>query len=123
MMEILLKKVKGLNKVHFLNAKFIWTEPHSKRMKLKINIRKDVNDKTQMEQAEIVQFVEVYTQCPDCKKNFTPHDWNTVIQVRQMVNHKKTFITLEQNLIKQKFASKVLKIEPAEHGVDFYFKS
>lgn len=48
MLEILLKKVKGLNKVHFLNAKFVWTEPHSKRFKLKINIRKDINDKMQM---------------------------------------------------------------------------
>jgi len=40
-----------------------------------------------------------------------------------MASHKKTFLTLEQNLLKQKFASKVLKIEGAEYGVDFYFKS
>ncbi len=40
-----------------------------------------------------------------------------------MVTHKRTFLTLEQNLLKQKFASKVLNIEDAEHGVDFYFKS
>lgn len=93
-MEILLKKVKGLNKVHFLSSKFVWTEPHSKRFKLKINIRKDINEKMQIQQTEIVEFVEVYTQCPDCKKNFTPHDWNTVIQVRQMVDHKRTFLNL-----------------------------
>jgi nonsense-mediated mRNA decay protein 3 len=55
--------------------------------------------------------VERYTQCPDCKKKFTPHDWNTVIQVRQHIPHKKTFHTLEQNLLKQKWSDKVLKIE------------
>jgi nonsense-mediated mRNA decay protein 3 len=43
--------------------------------------------------------------------------------VRQQVDHQKTFLNLEQNLLKQKFASKVLKVEPAEHGVDFFFKS
>lgn len=36
MLALLLKKVKGLNKVVLKSAKFVWTEPHSKRMKLKI---------------------------------------------------------------------------------------
>ena len=30
-------------------------------------------------------------QCDDCKKEFTPHTWGAVVQVRQHVDHKKTF--------------------------------
>ena len=63
-----------------------------------------------MQQTEVVQFVEVYTQCDDCRKNFTPHEWDTNIQVRQMAEHKRTFLMLEQNLMKQKFSSKVLNV-------------
>lgn len=36
MLAILLKKIKGLNKVEFQSANFVWTEEHSKRIKLKV---------------------------------------------------------------------------------------
>ena len=43
-MGILLKKIKGLNKICFKNASFLWTEPHSKRMKLKVVFEKEMNE-------------------------------------------------------------------------------
>lgn len=94
MLALLLRKVKGLNKVTLKSAKFVWTEPHSKRIKLRIEIEKEIDDKIKVQQTELVEFVERVTQCPDCKKNFTPHDWDTVVQVRQHVAHKKTLLQL-----------------------------
>lgn len=44
MMTILLKKTKGANKVDIQSAHFVWTEPHSKRFKLKIIYNRDVNE-------------------------------------------------------------------------------
>lgn len=43
MMAILLKKIKGLQKVDFVSANFVWTEPHSKRMKLKVLYNREVS--------------------------------------------------------------------------------
>ena len=32
-----------MNKVRLVHAEFIWTEPHSKRLKLKLTIQKEVS--------------------------------------------------------------------------------
>lgn len=37
-----LKRLKGLNKVRLIDAGFIWTEPHSRRIKVKLTIQKEV---------------------------------------------------------------------------------
>ena len=42
LMAICLKKINGLHKVKLVDANFVWTEPHSKRIKVKISIRKEV---------------------------------------------------------------------------------
>jgi NMD protein affecting ribosome stability and mRNA decay len=43
LMALCLRKLRGLSKVRLVDANFIWTEPHSKRIKLKIKIQ-DVRD-------------------------------------------------------------------------------
>ena len=42
LLAICLKKLKGLSKVRLVDASFIWTEPHSKRIKVKLTIQKEV---------------------------------------------------------------------------------
>jgi len=42
LLALCLKKLKGLNKVRLIDAGFIWTEPHSKRIKVKLTIQKEV---------------------------------------------------------------------------------
>ena len=41
-MSVCLKRLKELNKVRLVDASFIWTEPHSKRIKLKLVVQKEV---------------------------------------------------------------------------------
>ena len=43
LLSLCLKKIKGLNKVHLVDAGFVWTEPHSKRIKVKLTIQKEVH--------------------------------------------------------------------------------
>lgn len=76
-----------------------------------------------LEVTEVVEFVEKYSQCPDCRKKFTPHDWNGLVQIRQHASHKKTILNLEQHLVKTKLAEKILKIEETENGFDAFFPS
>jgi nonsense-mediated mRNA decay protein 3 len=109
LLGILLKKVKGLGKSEIKNAKFIWTEPHSKRMRVKIEFIREINETTKVQQTEVVEFVEKYVQCNDCKKQFTPHDWTSLVQIRQHATHKRTLLALEQNLNRQKWIDKALR--------------
>ena len=40
LLSLLLKKIKGLNRTKILKAGFVWTEPHSKRIRVKLTIEK-----------------------------------------------------------------------------------
>lgn len=40
LLAILLKKIRGLNRAKIINAGFIYTEEHSKRIKVKVTIEK-----------------------------------------------------------------------------------
>ena len=43
LMTVCLRKLgRGLSKVRLVDAGFIWTEPHSKRVKVKLTIQKEV---------------------------------------------------------------------------------
>ena len=101
MLTLLMKKLKGITKaIKITDASFIYTEPHSRRMIIKITINKEVLDNTIMSKTIKVVFVERNKQCDPCRKSFTPHTWNAVVQVRQKVKHKRTFLFLEQLIIK-----------------------
>jgi nonsense-mediated mRNA decay protein 3 len=43
LLAICLRKLKGLKEVRLIDAGFIWTEPHSKRLRLKLTIQKEVS--------------------------------------------------------------------------------
>ncbi|ETO26407.1 hypothetical protein RFI_10732, partial [Reticulomyxa filosa] len=42
LLELCLKKIRGLGKVNLVDAKFLWTEPHSKRLRVELTIQKEV---------------------------------------------------------------------------------
>ena len=49
------KKVKGLSKVNLVDAGFIWTEPHSRRLKLKLTIQAEVLNGAILQQTFVVE--------------------------------------------------------------------
>ena len=122
MMNLCLSKIKGLNKAQIVDSAFVWTEPHSKLIKVKITIQKFL-DKQLATASLILEYKVEWTQCDDCKKTFTPHLWNASVQVRQKVNHKMTFLYLEQLILKHKAHTKTLNIKEHNEGIDFYFTS
>ncbi|KAH8738633.1 Upf1p-interacting protein [Cryptosporidium ryanae] len=122
LLALCLKKIKGLNTVRLVDASFIWTEPHSKRLKVKCTIQKEIMNGAIVQQNIIVEFYLQGQQCDDCKRSFTPHTWNAVVQVRQRVQHKRTFLYLEQLILKNGAHEKVSNIIEKPDGLDFQFQ-
>jgi len=123
LLSICLKKIAGLKKLKLVDACFLYTEEHSRRTRVRLTVQKDISSSVIIEQLVDVEFYEVYTQCDDCKKYFTPHTWRACVQVRQKVNNKKTFLYIEQMLLKHHAHKKCIKITAVKDGVDFFFKS
>jgi len=105
------------------DASFVYTEEHSMRIKVKLLLEKEIVKNTSMSQTHVVEFEIKNRQCVDCEREFTPHTWNTVVQVRQRCEHARTFNQLESLLTKNKTLDKLLKVERQDEGIDFYFAS
>jgi len=46
LLAMCLKKLKGMKAIRLLDAQFIWTEPHSRRIKIKLEIQKEIEKGT-----------------------------------------------------------------------------
>eukprot|EP00201_Polytomella_parva_P001315 CAMPEP_0175082732 /NCGR_PEP_ID=MMETSP0052_2-20121109/26929_1 /TAXON_ID=51329 ORGANISM="Polytomella parva, Strain SAG 63-3" /NCGR_SAMPLE_ID=MMETSP0052_2 /ASSEMBLY_ACC=CAM_ASM_000194 /LENGTH=515 /DNA_ID=CAMNT_0016353981 /DNA_START=153 /DNA_END=1703 /DNA_ORIENTATION=+ len=124
LLTLCIKKVKGLNKVKLVDASFIWTEPHSKRIKIKLTIQAEVFNGTILQQSFVVEYVVENNMCPDCNRaNANPNSWIACAQVRQHVFHKRTFLYLEQLILKYGADSNCIKVNDIHEGVDFFFKT
>jgi nonsense-mediated mRNA decay protein 3 len=124
MLALCLKKIKGLNKeAKLVDAAFIWTEPHSRRIKVKLTVQKEVFNGIVMQQTFVVEFIVANQQCTDCQASFTEHTWEACVQLRQHRKHKRTMFMLEQMLIKHSVTPDVMQIKQVSEGLDFYFKT
>jgi len=121
LLQICLKRIKGLNKVKLVDASFIWTEPHSRRLKLKLTIQKEVYSGVILQQVFVVEMVIHNFQCTNCHMVAAESTWRAVVQVRQKVNHKRTFYLLEQLILKYKAHQQTVNVKEVPDGIDFYF--
>ncbi|KAJ1941219.1 ribosome-binding protein, partial [Linderina macrospora] len=121
LLALCLKKLKGLGKVRLIDAGFIWTEPHSRRIKVKLTIQKEVFTATILQQAFEVEFVVSSMMCPDCMRVMAQNTWKAMVQVRQKVDHQRTFFYLEQLILKHNAAHDTINIKEVKGGLDFHF--
>ncbi|KAJ5371238.1 60S ribosomal export protein NMD3 [Penicillium cataractarum] len=121
LLAVCLRRLRGLNKVRIIDASFIWTEPHSRRIKVKITIQQEAFQGTIVQQTFEVEYVVASQQCDDCKKSYTHNTWRASVQVRQKVPHKRTFLYLEQLILKAGAHKDTVNIKEAKDGLDFYF--
>lgn len=120
LLALCLRKLRGLNKVRIIDASFIWTEPHSRRVKVKLTIQQE-NGGSIIQQSFEVEYVVANQQCPDCRKSYTHHVWRAVVQLRQKVPHKRTFLYLEQLMLKHGAHKDAINIKESHEGIDFFF--
>ncbi|KAL3891578.1 hypothetical protein ACJMK2_003834 [Sinanodonta woodiana] len=121
LLSVCLKKLKGLSKVRLIDAGFVWTEPHSMRIKVKLTIQKEVMNGAILQQVFVVEYVVNSQMCDDCHRVEAKDFWRAVVQVRQKTDHKKTFYYLEQLILKHRAHVKTLNIKPEHDGLDFYY--
>mmetsp|Transcript_16303 Transcript_16303/g.23995 ORF Transcript_16303/g.23995 Transcript_16303/m.23995 type:complete len:603 (-) Transcript_16303:177-1985(-) len=125
LMALCLGNVSGLgkssNKVRLIDAGWIWTEPHSMRLKIRLTIQKEVQTGTILQQSFTVVFIVRNQQCIECQAEFRQGSWRSLVQVRQRVGHKRTFLYLEQLILKHGAHRGCLSIETYRDGMDFYF--
>ncbi|PQQ21947.1 60S ribosomal export protein NMD3 [Prunus yedoensis var. nudiflora] len=116
------KRLKNLNKVRLVHAEFIWTEPHSKRIKVKLKVQKEVLNGAILEQSYVVEFVQQEHMCESCSRvQANPDQWVASVQLRQHVSHRRTFFYLEQLILRHGAAASAIKIKQMEQGIDFFF--
>jgi len=121
LLAVCLRKIRGLNKVKLIDAGFIWTEPHSKRIKVRLTIQKEVFSGVVLQQVFPVEFVVTNMFCDDCHAQAASNTWTACVQVRQRVPHKRTILFLEQLILKHDAHSYALSIKSQPDGIDFFF--
>ena len=100
------RTVSETNKVRLIDASFIWTEPHSKRIKIKLKIQKEIQEGAVLEQTVPVshfgtmnkgpvlwynvqiEFVVQGAQCTDCQRVEAKDYWKSVVQGRVYIDKK-----------------------------------
>jgi len=115
------KSNSGQNKIRLVDAGWIWTEPHSMRLKVRLTIQREVQAGTILQQSFTVLFVVRNQQCIECQSVFRQGSWKSLVQVRQRVSHKRTFLYLEQLILKHGAHRGCLSIKTFKDGMDFYF--
>ncbi|CAK7198102.1 ribosome-binding protein [Sporothrix eucalyptigena] len=121
MLAMCLKRLRGINKVRVIDARFIWTEPNSRRVRVEITVQDSIAEGVLLNQTFEVMYVVSTHQCPDCAKSYTHNVWRATVQVRQKVAHKRTFLFLEQLMLKHGAHREALNISEAKEGLDVFF--
>ncbi|KAJ8966531.1 hypothetical protein NQ317_007177 [Molorchus minor] len=121
LLSLCLKKLKGLNRVKLVDASFVWTEPHSKRIKVKLTVHGEVMGGTVLQQVFIVEYTVAHQMCDECHRSEAKDYWRASVQVRQKAENKKTFYYLEQLILKHKAHENTLGIKPVHGGLDFFY--
>jgi len=59
--------------------------------------------------------------CEDCHRVEAKDTWKATVQLRQKVNHKKTFYYLEQLILKHRAHKYTTSMNEKPDGLDFFF--
>ncbi|WOL18574.1 60S ribosomal export protein NMD3 [Canna indica] len=113
-----------LRRLRLVHAEFIWTEPHSKRLRLRAKVQAEVIHGAILEQSHVVELTIHDRLCDSCTRvQANPDQWTAAVQLRQHVSHRRTFFYLEQLILRHSAALRAVRIAEADHGLDFFFSS
>ena len=107
-----------------IDAAWVWTEPHSDRLKVSVEVEHGVLDnKVLLRQKAVIEFVVKHKQCMECIREATDHSWGAMIQIRQKVGHKQSLFLLEHLLTKAGLHNLMISITVCKEGLDLFFKA
>jgi nonsense-mediated mRNA decay protein 3 len=76
-----------------------------------------------LEQVFEIEYLIQGAQCPDCAKLAAKNTWKAAVQVRQKVPHKRTFLFLEQLILKHGIQKDTIAVKEVKDGLDFFYSS
>lgn len=122
LLGVCLKKLKLLRSkdLTLIDAGFIWTEPHSKRLTVKMVLEKEGLG-VKFRDTVSLTFKEENQMCPDCQKNTVNMTWGAKVQIRQKASHQRSILLLEQLIIARGAQKDVIGLEKVRGGLDFFF--
>jgi nonsense-mediated mRNA decay protein 3 len=86
-----------------------------------LTIQKEVLTSTILEQIFEIEYLVQHGQCPDCTKLAAKNTWKALVQVRQKVSHKRTFLYLEQLILKHGTQKDTISVKEVRDGLDFFY--
>lgn len=87
LLAICLRKLTGLNKVRIIDASFIWTEPHSRRVKVKITIQQEAFEGTIVQQTFEVEYSVHNQQCTGMSTLFFRSEFSVIVALPSSLVH------------------------------------
>ena len=122
MLQLCLKTVAPLKHYRVHEAKFVWREPHSRRIEIRVLIEKEAFNDIIVRKTVPIVFVVHVVQCPDCREMATKREhWKAIVQLRQHVAHKRTIFWLEQQILGRNAQEGMTAVERKVDGLDFQF--
>uniref|UniRef100_A0A915D078 60S ribosomal export protein NMD3 n=1 Tax=Ditylenchus dipsaci TaxID=166011 RepID=A0A915D078_9BILA len=105
-------RMQMMTKVRLVDGVFIWTEPHSKRVKVKLTVQQEVFVGAILQQSFVVEFTLYNQMCDDCRRAEAKDYWRACVQIRQKCDFKKTLFYMEQLMLKHNAHEKTTNIKP-----------
>ena len=75
------RRIRGLKQVRLLDASWIWQEPHSRRLKVKLTVARDVLSGHSLQQSFVVNYVVTTRNCDRCNKLAAKDTWSAKVCV------------------------------------------
>lgn len=132
LLALCLKKTRGLtghlhdgddaHRLKLIDASWVWTEPHSKRLKIKVTVRAEVTGGLALQQQCVVEYVLRGGQCRECERAAAKQTWQACVQLRQKgAATPRVLHLLEQLILADGAAKGAVEIKPVKEGIDFFF--
>ena len=96
LLALCVRRVKDLKGMRLVDASWIWTEPHSRRLKVKLTVAAEVLSGTLLQRSLVVEFVVKTRNCDSCNKAAAKDTWQAKVQLRQRCEHPRTLLAMEQ---------------------------
>lgn len=62
-----------------VDAGFVWTEPHSRRIKVKLTVQGEVMGSAILQQVFLVEFTVNYQMCSECHRAEAQDFWRCIV--------------------------------------------
>ena len=122
LLKLCISRITNLKDFKIVDAKFLFTEPHSRRIRVSLTLEHETPEKVILRQTVIITFVVNLQQCPDCQEQATPRaHWNSNVQLRQAGVSKRSLFWLEQQILTNRAHAGSSGIVRVSDGLDFHY--